>query len=117
MKMYPFRTFDGELSYITSATGNLLIGAFGRDDLKPHILDETATFLARQYGLSVKTANELKQMIPNPVELSEDSFPVSGVYYRIFNAKYPGQRLIKVGPRGNEIFSCHEAETYKSEFR
>ena len=73
MKMYPFRTFDGELSFITSATGNLLIGAFGEDELKPHLLDETATFLARQYGLIVYTANELMQMVPDPVQLSEDS--------------------------------------------
>ena len=110
MKMFPFRTFDGELSYITSATGNLLIGAFGRDELEPHLLDETATFLARQYDLSVKTATELKQMIGDPVQVSEDSVPVAGVYYRIFNSQYPGQRLTKVGPYDYMIFVCAERE-------
>ena len=94
MKLYPFDVVGEERTrrYFALSTGRVFAGAYGKGDFDHHILDDSLTTIAREFGLTTKTREELAHEVSNVPEISEDlESPVPGVWYRILNTMYPGK--------------------------
>ena len=94
MRMYVYKTADQSYNedphYVTIPTGNIFTGPFNEDFLSQHKLDRSFFTVAQQYGLNTYSWSDISKMTNNPPVVSENAFPLQGVYYTILSSAYPG---------------------------
>ena len=93
MKLFQFAiSGTNEKRRVVLATGNLLTGSFGREDLKNFILDTTFDSVAKQFGLSVHSLENIQSYLTQAPCINRE-FPIAGRFYMIMNSQYPGSRI------------------------
>ena len=95
MRLYPFDVEGQGRQYFVLSTDQVWSGAYGEDNLGNQNLDESFTFLSREFGLTTKTRAEMAAEVSNVPQISADlEAPIPGVWYRIRNTMYPGKSFI-----------------------
>jgi len=93
MKMFAYKSAEGKKHRLVLPTGQLYIGTTNKEKLKNQIMDDTFTGLARRWGLTTRSRQQLHDSIGSKLPTVTKEFLRPDTYYRIFNTVFPGLRL------------------------
>jgi len=93
MKMFAYKSAEGNKHRLVLPTGQLYIGTTNKEKLKNQIMDDTFTGLARRWGLTTRSRQQLHDSIGSKLPTVTKEFLRPDTYYRIFNTVFPGLRL------------------------
>ena len=80
MRLYAFDVEGEGRKYFVLSTGHVFAGPYGADNLGNQILDDSVTFIAREFGLTTKTRDEMAAELSDVPQISGDlDAPIPGV--------------------------------------
>ena len=96
---------DGKIrEHVVFFTGKSYVGAWGKDDLRHHVLDDTFTTIAREFGLATHTHDELQTVAYAPQAVTvHRTFPTPDTWYKISNIQFPGTSLTQTGSNNLDV--------------
>ena len=95
MKLYAYEVAGQGRKYFVLSTGNVYAGPYGKGDLANQLLDDSLLYIAKEFGLTTKSRDQIANGVSNPVQVSGNlDSPIPDVWYRIKNTQYPGNSFI-----------------------